>query len=118
MLTPRQRELLDFIGLYMAANAGVAPTQEEMALAMGIRSKSNINNMLGILEERGFIRRLPYRRRAIKVLEPLPADIRRDVREALMDARNIISVGWCAPDGRAYRLDLLDRLIDRLEPRC
>lgn len=72
-LTPRQAELLSFIERYTAENGGVAPTFEEMMLAVDLASKSGIHRLLGGLEERGRIRRLRDRARAIEVLTPAPA---------------------------------------------
>lgn len=74
MLTPRQRDLLRFIADYMAASNGVAPSFVQMSEALGLRSKSGLHRTLCSLEERGFIRRLPYRARALEIVRSLPAD--------------------------------------------
>lgn len=67
MLTQKQRELLDFInGRIMAS--GVSPSFDEMKEALGLRSKSGIHRLITALEERGFLRRLPNRARALEVL--------------------------------------------------
>lgn len=67
MLTPRQNELLVFIQNYALAN-GYAPTFSEMAEAINVASKSNIHRLVSALEERGFIRRLQKRQRAIEII--------------------------------------------------
>lgn len=67
-LTHKQRELLDFIGERMAVD-GVCPSYQEMNDAMGLHSKAGISRLLTGLEERGIIRRLPNRARAIEILE-------------------------------------------------
>lgn len=69
-LTRRQRDLLDFIGAYMATE-NVAPSFEEMKNGIGLKSKSGIHRLIHSLEERGFINRLPYRNRAIEILQPV-----------------------------------------------
>lgn len=118
MLTARQRQLLDFIRSYMAASAGVAPSQEEMALAVGLRAKGNINRQLGILEERGFIRRRPYRARAIEVVEPLPADTAQALGTVLVEARGLLGQADTAtPVARQRCIARIDALMERLENR-
>lgn len=67
-LTPRQSECLAFIRAYIAAN-GIAPSITELADGIGNRSKSAVTAMMRSLEERGYIRRLPHKARAIEVIE-------------------------------------------------
>ena len=66
MLTLKQHELLMFINQRLAAT-GVAPSFDEMKDALNLRSKSGIHRLISGLEERGFIRRLPHRARALEV---------------------------------------------------
>lgn len=68
MLTRKQLELLDFIQKRMARD-GVPPSFDEMKDALDLRSKSGIHRLITALEERGFIRRLAHRARAIEVLK-------------------------------------------------
>jgi repressor LexA len=72
MLTKKQHELLMFINQRLAAT-GVAPSFDEMKDALTLRSKSGIHRLISGLEERGFIRRLPHRARALEVVK-LPED--------------------------------------------
>lgn len=67
-LTAPQRRLLEFISGYVASNGGVGPSFEDMQGAMGFGSKSSVHRLLQGLEERGMIRRLRHRSRAIEVL--------------------------------------------------
>jgi repressor LexA len=67
-ITPRQRDLLLFIRRYVAENGGTYPNFREMADALGLKSKSNINYMLACLVERGHIRILPGKSRAIELV--------------------------------------------------
>lgn len=67
MLTKRQYELLMLIDRRLREN-GVSPSFEEMKDAVGLRSKSGIHRLITELEERGFLRRLPNRARALEVL--------------------------------------------------
>lgn len=67
MLTKKQIQLLEFIHKRMAQN-GVPPSFDEMKDALDLRSKSGIHRLVTALEERGFIRRLPHRARALEIL--------------------------------------------------
>jgi len=67
MLTKKQHELLIFINQRLTAT-GVAPSFDEMKDALNLRSKSGIHRLISGLEERGFIRRLPHRARALEVI--------------------------------------------------
>src|SRR3954465_6213148 len=68
MLTRKQYELLRFINERLK-EAGVPPSFDEMKDALDLRSKSGIHRLITALEERGFIRRLPNRARAIEVIK-------------------------------------------------
>ena len=72
MLTRKQLQLLEFINARMARD-GVPPSFDEMKDALDLRSKSGIHRLITALEERGFIRRLPHRARALEVLK-MPED--------------------------------------------
>lgn len=73
MLTRKQFELLRFIQERLK-EAGVPPSFDEMKDALDLRSKSGIHRLITALEERGFIRRLPNRARAIEVIR-LPESV-------------------------------------------
>src|SRR5258708_16988872 len=68
MLTKKQYELLMFINRRLAQD-GVSPSFEEMKDALGLKSKSGIHRLISGLEERGFIRRLAHRARALEVMK-------------------------------------------------
>ena len=68
MLTKKQRDLLEFIHK-RAQKDGVPPSFDEMKEALNLRSKSGIHRLITALEERGFIRRLAHRARAIEVVK-------------------------------------------------
>jgi repressor LexA len=75
MLTRKQYDLLMFIHERLK-EAGVPPSFEEMKEALDLRSKSGIHRLITALEERGFIRRLPHRARALEILK-LPDSVSR-----------------------------------------
>ncbi|MGH1413132.1 MAG: transcriptional repressor LexA [Pelagimonas sp.] len=68
MLTKKQLDLLDFINKRMLKD-GVPPSFDEMKDALDLRSKSGIHRLITALEERGFIRRLAHRARAIEIVK-------------------------------------------------
>lgn len=68
MLTRKQYELLNFINKRLD-DTGVSPSFDEMKDALNLKSKSGIHRLITGLEERGFIRRLPHRARALEVVK-------------------------------------------------
>jgi len=79
MLTQKQYDLLMFIHQRMKER-GVPPSYDEMKEALNLRSKSGIHRLVTALEERGFIRRLPHRARALEIIklpEPLAGNLAR-----------------------------------------
>ena len=72
MLTKKQLELLLFIDKHLK-NHGTAPSFEEMKVAVNLKSKSGIHRIVTALEERGFLRRLPHRARALEVAKLPPS---------------------------------------------
>ena len=73
MLTKKQQELLVFIAQRLQGD-GVSPSFEEMKEALGLHSKSGIHRLITGLEERGFLRRLPHKARALEILK-LPENL-------------------------------------------
>ncbi len=67
MLTAKQRELLQFITVRLE-DSGISPSFEEMKEALDLKSKSGVHRLISALEERGFIRRLANRARALEVI--------------------------------------------------
>jgi repressor LexA len=68
MLTKKQRNLLLFINKKLRTS-GVSPSYEEMKDSLNLRSKSGIHRLISALEERGFIRRLAHKARALEVIK-------------------------------------------------
>lgn len=132
MLTQKQHDLLLFIDKRLKAG-GVSPSYDEMKDALGLASKSGIHRLITALEERGFIRRLPHRARALEVLQmpssasssapkpsalPLPANDEYEVPfvgkiaagnpiAAIEDAHRMISVppNMMGPDHFALEIE-------------
>src|SRR5215210_9074016 len=80
MLTRKQSELLVYIHERLK-EAGVPPSFDEMKDALDLRSKSGIHRLIKALEERGFIKRLPNRARAIEVIR-LPESMQSSIAPA------------------------------------
>lgn len=68
MLTAKQHELLLFIDTRLKAS-GISPSFDEMREALDLKSKSGVHRLISALQERGFIRRLPNRARALEVVK-------------------------------------------------
>ena len=68
MLTKKQHELLLFLEEKIA-QYGVTPSFEEMKNKVGLKSKSGIHRLISALEDRGFIKKLPFKARAIEILK-------------------------------------------------
>ena len=68
MLTKKQKNLLIFINKKIRSS-GISPSYEEMKNSLNLKSKSGIHRLISALEERGFIRRLPHKARALEVLK-------------------------------------------------
>lgn len=81
MLTRKQHELLTFIQNRLEAS-GISPSFEEMKEALDLKSKSGVHRLISALEERGFIRRLPNRARALEVIREPEASVPKAPRAA------------------------------------
>lgn len=89
MLTRKQHELIRFIQDRLE-ETGVSPSFEEMKEALDLKSKSGVHRLISALEERGFIRRLPNRARALEVLRQ-PDDVSRAAPRAAANATAAIA---------------------------
>ena len=96
MLTRKQNQLLLFIQDRLE-ESGVSPSFEEMKDALGLKSKSGVHRLITALEERGFIRRLPHRARALEILK-LPGEAAA-TRPAPMtpDPTNVVTANFARP---------------------
>ncbi|MEA3013467.1 MAG: repressor LexA [Sphingomonadales bacterium] len=93
MLTRKQHELLLYIDAKLA-ETGISPSFEEMKDALDLKSKSGVHRLISALVERGFIRRLPNRARALEVLK-------------MPDAKKAVTAAGAAPP-RAANDDVID----------
>ena len=98
MLTRKQLELLEFIQKRMMKD-GVPPSFDEMKDALDLRSKSGIHRLITALEERGFIRRLAHRARAIEIVK-LPEALEKKL------GAPVGSEGGFAPQEAVHAMEL------------
>ena len=91
MLTRKQSELLTYLSDHMEQH-DVPPSFDEMRDALGLASKSGVHRLVSGLEERGYIRRLANRARAIEILKPVTAAAGGVVTRAVETASNLVSL--------------------------
>ncbi|MDB5511344.1 MAG: LexA family transcriptional regulator [Enterovirga sp.] len=115
MLTRKQNELLRFINDRLK-ETGIPPSFDEMKEALALKSKSGIHRLITALEERGFIRRLPNRARALEVIK-LPEPMTRpklttNVVEGNFGKPRAIPAPQAVPvaDGRAMQIPVMGRI--------
>ncbi len=97
MLTSKQQQLLMYIKQHLDMG-GISPSFEEMKEALDLKSKSGIHRLISALEERGFIRRLPNRARALEVLK-LPDGMSVEKIPPALAADNVTPLRKPAPSG-------------------
>ena len=90
MLTAKQHELIRFIQQRLE-ETGISPSFEEMKEALDLKSKSGVHRLISALEERGFIRRLPNRARALEVIKQ-PEDATPAPRQPAASHDNVVSL--------------------------
>jgi len=103
MLTRKQHELIRYIQAKLE-ETGVSPSFEEMKEALDLKSKSGVHRLISALEERGFIRRLPNRARALEVLKQ-PEDV---TSKAPARADNVVAMKRPEPVRPAPANDVIE----------
>ena len=91
MLTKKQKELYDFLKDYIK-KSGISPSFEEMKTALNLKSKSGIHTLITNLEQRGFIKRLKHKARAMQILKN-PQDINSTNENNINNSINIPILG-------------------------
>jgi repressor LexA len=104
MLTRKQHELIRFIQTRLE-ESGVSPSFEEMKEALDLKSKSGVHRLISALEERGFIRRLPNRARALEVLKQ-PEDVTS--KSPVRSADNVVALKRPEPARAAPANDVIE----------
>ena len=104
MLTRKQHELIRFIQVRLE-ESGVSPSFEEMKEALDLKSKSGVHRLISALEERGFIRRLPNRARALEVIKQ-PEDVTS--KAPLRSSDNVVTLKRPEPVRPAPANDVIE----------
>ena len=95
MLTRKQLDLLNYINKHLNKD-GIPPSFDEMKEALDLRSKSGIHRLITALEERGFIRRLAHRARAIEIVK-LPDSLETNNKVTKISRVSTINPASVAP---------------------
>ena len=113
MLTAKQRELLLFIDQRLKQD-GISPSFDEMREALELKSKSGVHRLISALEERGFIRRLPNRARALEVVK-LPEGKSRAVADPQGRGFFVVKVTKITPGNALLQPGLISRMQNELQ---
>lgn len=108
MLTKKQFELLLFINERLK-ETGVSPSFDEMKEALNLKSKSGIHRLITALEERGFIKRLAHRARALEVVK-LPDTIASSMSAPTRHGRSTPNAPQAANDDNAVTVSVMGRI--------
>ena len=108
MLTRKQHELLMYIHERIK-ETGVSPSFDEMKEALDLASKSGIHRLITALEERGFLRRLPHRARALEVTK-LPSEAATTAPKTRGFEPKVVSGDRAAPANDSRELPILGRI--------
>ncbi len=106
MLTAKQHELIRFIQQRLE-ETGISPSFEEMKEALDLKSKSGVHRLISALEERGFLRRLPNRARALEVVRQ-PEDVTPSRGNAAAAGGNVVSMPAPAPRVQEAANDVIE----------
>ena len=106
MLTAKQHELIRFIQQKLE-ETGISPSFEEMKEALDLKSKSGVHRLISALEERGFIRRLPNRARALEIVK-LPEDSVTSPSRAGPGIDTVVSMPSVKPSTPEPANDIID----------
>ena len=115
MLTAEQRRALQIIVARLDAG-GNAPTRLELAAELGLRSKSGTQRLVDALVERGYLRRLPYRARALEVVRRPEAAV-PPVAPATLPPEAVFEAATRLPDASALQLALV-LVAKATDPAC
>ena len=95
MLTKKQKELFDYLSNYIAKNS-ISPSFEEMKNAVNLKSKSGIHRLITSLEQRGFIKRLKHKARALEITKTLTNNFNNITQDKKLNSIEIPLLGSIA----------------------
>jgi repressor LexA len=111
MLTKKQKELFVYLNNYISSN-DISPSFEEMKNAVNLKSKSGIHRLITSLEQRGYIRRLKHKARAMEITKDLPNQNVKSIDSTLNESfLNIPLVGSIAAGEAIEAINSTDSMI-------
>ncbi|MDC0057107.1 transcriptional repressor LexA [Alphaproteobacteria bacterium] len=110
MLTKKQKELFEFLSNYIAKNS-ISPSFEEMKNALNLKSKSGIHRLVTSLEQRGFIKRLKHKARAMEIIKSLTNDFSTLNHEKRSNSIDIPLLGSIAAGDPIEALENIDGFV-------
>tara|TARA_Y100001970_G_C14224599_1_gene854797 strand:- start:1432 stop:2070 length:639 start_codon:yes stop_codon:yes gene_type:complete len=110
MLTKKQKELFEFLKSYIAAN-DICPSFEEMKGAVNLKSKSGIHRLITSLEQRGYIKRIKHKARAMEITRDLPNLKKLFIQNDNNDYTNIPLIGSIAAGEAIEAIENSDQFI-------
>ncbi len=110
MLTKKQKELFDYLSDYIRKN-NISPSFEEMKSAVNLKSKSGIHRLITSLEQRGFIKRLKHRARAMEIIKSFNKLSGSIVKNQSEDTISIPLIGSIAAGNAIEAIENSDEFI-------
>ncbi|MBS56642.1 MAG: repressor LexA [Rickettsiales bacterium] len=110
MLTKKQKELFDYLSDYIGKN-NISPSFEEMKSAVNLKSKSGIHRLITSLEQRGFIKRLKHRARAMEIIKSFNKLSGSIVKNQSEDTISIPLIGSIAAGNAIEAIENSDEFI-------
>ena len=111
-LTPKQLELMRYLRGYIDSR-GCGPSMDEMRISLGLGSKAGVVRLLKGLEERGLIRRMAYRQRAIEIIEPRSQIGDRETARRILKALRSGGVAITVVNGMSLEPNAIEDIIIR-----
>jgi len=111
MLTKKQKELFDYLSHYISKNS-ISPSFEEMKDAVNLKSKSGIHRLITSLEERGFIKRLKHKARAMEITRKINNNISNILTNNQNNSVSIPLLGSIAAGNPIEAIENSDEFID------
>ena len=111
MLTKKQKELFDYMSGYIAKNS-ISPSFEEMKNAVNLKSKSGIHRLITSLEQRGFIKRLKHKARAMEITKTLANNFNIANLDKELGSANIPLLGSIAAGDPIEAIENADEFVN------
>ena len=111
MLTKKQKELFEYLTNYISKNS-ISPSFEEMKNAVNLKSKSGIHRLITSLEQRGFIKRLKHKARAMEIIKSLSNNVRNLDKDSKNNTISIPLLGSIAAGNPLEAIENTDEFLN------